>query len=85
MVVCMNNAKKKGVSTDVFVESLTSSLSKIEEFLSTFKKKKKTSLKHFLDAKPSSQTLDQLKYELLSDVYLIAGCYQLAIDSVACI
>lgn len=84
MVAAINRCKDRRVLPGALVQSLTSNLSLIEEFINSFYKIYKTSLDQFLQANATAEGLNQIKYQLLSEIFLIAGCYQLAIDSVTC-
>lgn len=84
MVAAMSRCNAKSVLPSHLIRYLKLNLVLIEEFINSFYKIFKTSLDQLLQAKDSVQGLDQIRYQLLSEVFLIAGCYQLAIDSVTC-
>lgn len=84
MVGAINVCNSKGILPSHVIRSLNLNLVLIEEFINSYYKVFKTSLDQLLQAKDRVQGLDQVRYQLLSEVFLIAGCYQLAVDSVTC-
>ena len=84
MVAAIKVCNSRKILPSHLIRSLNSNMVLIEKIINSYYKVFKTSLDQLLQAKDSAQGLDQIRYQLLSEVFLIAGCYQLAIDSVTC-